>query len=231
MSSPSYNYTSWFSNERTMEPGLFVYSTRPGLPQVRHTRNFSIELRIYRRTWPRVSWNSFRNRSCVCACRLCRSANQTTLLYILYTQHYLLRPAYSTSVFCVRTGNRAKDSRTADHTRNHRARPRRCRLRTSRLRQTPSAPQSIYIYTYNVGTYIYYIPKSTARSFLLYIFFSLRRNIPIIHGCGTETETHLRLRVLIIFISSCRLIIIPSSARASTLTHTNGCNGSATARS
>jgi len=103
-------------------------------------------------------------------------------------------------------------------------------LRVS-ARPLPRHNPYIYIYTYNVGTYIYYTPKSTARSFLLYIFFSLRRNIPIIHGCGTETETHLRLRVLIIFISSCRLIIIPSSASASTLTHTNCCNGSATARS
>lgn len=51
------------------------------------------------------------------------------------------------------------------------------------------------------------LPKSTARSFLLQFFIiiiSLLRtrtcahNIPIIHGCGTtETETHLRLRVLI----------------------------------
>lgn len=64
----------------------------------------------------------------------------------------------------------------------------------------------------------YYTPKSTARSFLLYVFFLSERNIPIIHGCGTETETHLRLRVLIIFISSCRLIIITSSAQANTNT-------------
>jgi len=83
MSSPSYNYTSWFSNERTIGLGLFVYSTRTGLPQVRHTRNFSIEFRAYigghDLGFPEILSAIAR----VCARRLCRSANQTTLLYFI----------------------------------------------------------------------------------------------------------------------------------------------------
>jgi len=150
MSSPSYNYTSWFSNERTMVPGLFVYTiyTIEAATGKAHEELFNRVAYIYISGhdlgFPEILSATARMRICVCvcvcvcACRLCRSANQTTLLYI---QHYLLRPAFSTSVFCVRTGNRAKDSRTADHTRNHRARPRRRRRRlwTSRLCQTPSA--------------------------------------------------------------------------------------------
>jgi len=82
-----------------------------------------------------------------------------------------------------------------------------------RVSARPLPCHYIYIiYMYNV--HIFIIHRKVPHDLFYYMFFLSERNIPIIHGCGTETETHLRLRVLIIFISSCRLIIIPSSAQA-----------------
>jgi len=107
---------------------------------------------------------------CVCLPIVSFCQSDDTTIYIIYTALFTQASVFYFR-FCVRTGNRAKDSRTADHTRNHRARPRRRRLRTSRLRQTPSAPQSMYIRIMYVGTFIMY--RKVPHDLFYYIFFSL----------------------------------------------------------
>jgi len=208
-----------------MKLGLFVYSIRSRLPQVRHTRNFTIEWRIYRRTWPRVSWNSFRNRSYVCVLADCVVLPIRRHYYIYYIHSTIYSGQRFLLPFFVSAPETAQRIQGPLTTRVIIGPGPVAAASELRVSARPLPHHNPYIYVY-----LLYTEKYRTIFFIMY-FFSLRRNIPIIHGCGTETETHLRLRVLIIFISSCRLIIIPSSARASTLTHTNDCNGSATARS